>query len=56
MIRFTTEREKAKRASKLLEPEDNPPAPNRSAASLKTVFVGGQKTKISKKRKPRAGK
>jgi hypothetical protein len=50
MIRFE------KKRAKDLEPEDNPPAPNRSAASLKTVFAGGKKTTVAKGKKRRKAK
>jgi hypothetical protein len=38
---------KPRRPADPLRPEPNPPAPNRSAAGLRTVFVGGARTRVS---------
>jgi hypothetical protein len=42
--------EKKRAEQKPLAPKKNPPAPNRSAAGLRTVFVGGAKTRVPTKK------
>ena len=36
-----------------LQPKQKCPAPNRSAASLKTAFVGGERTRVPQDKKAR---